>query len=177
MSSPSTDNGGRPRWSAAEAARRCAVSRSTIQRALAAGRIPGAEHTPEGWSIPLEGLLAAGFTPDRPSPPDPGPGHARADAEQVSAADQLAARVRELEAALVEQQRETERERLQRAAAEAIARERAEQIGDLRRTVAALEAGRSDRVPAPTVPAPVPAPVEQQQRRGLLERIAGRFGV
>src|SRR5699024_5673040 len=60
----------RPRWSAAEAARRCGVGRATIQRALTAGRIPGAEQTDAGWSIPLEGLLAAGFTPDRYQPHD-----------------------------------------------------------------------------------------------------------
>lgn len=173
-----TEIEGRPRWSAAEAARRCGVSRSTIQRALLAGKIPGAEKVPEGWSIPLEGLLAAGFTPDRPAPPDAAPDHARADAEHVRAADQLAARVRELEVALAEQERQTERERLQRAAAEAIARERSEQIGDLRRTVAALEAGRG--TPPPPAPTPNPVvtrPVTPEGRRGLLERLAGRFGV
>lgn len=58
----------RPRWSASEAAKRCGVGRATILRAITDGRIVGAEQGDQGWSIPLEGLLAAGFTPDRPTP-------------------------------------------------------------------------------------------------------------
>lgn len=53
----------RPRWSAAEAARRCGVGRATIQRALEDGRIANAEKTDDGWQIPVESLLAAGFKP------------------------------------------------------------------------------------------------------------------
>lgn len=53
----------RPRWSAAEAARRCGVGRATIQRALENGRIANAEKTDDGWQIPVESLLAAGFKP------------------------------------------------------------------------------------------------------------------
>ena len=58
----------RPRWSASEAAKRCNVGRATILRAIADGRIEGAEQGEQGWQIPLEALLAAGFTPDRPTP-------------------------------------------------------------------------------------------------------------
>ena len=56
----------RPRFSAAEAARRCGVGRTTITRALDDGRITGAEKTEHGWRIPVESLLAAGFTPTAP---------------------------------------------------------------------------------------------------------------
>lgn len=56
----------RPRWSAAEAARRCGVGRATIQRALEAGRIAGAEKTDQGWEIPVESLIAAGLRPTAP---------------------------------------------------------------------------------------------------------------
>lgn len=59
----------RPAWSAAESAKRCGVARSTIQRALTQGRFPNAMSTDEGWRIPVEDLLAAGFHPGRSTPP------------------------------------------------------------------------------------------------------------
>lgn len=58
----------RPRWSASEAAKRCGVGRATILRAITDGRITGADQDEQGWRIPLESLLAAGFTVDRPAP-------------------------------------------------------------------------------------------------------------
>lgn len=59
----------RPRWSAAEAARRCGVGRATIARALEDGRIAGAEKTDQGWEIPVESLIAAGLRPTAPPVP------------------------------------------------------------------------------------------------------------
>ncbi len=56
----------RPKWSAAEAARRCGVGRATIARALDDGRITGAQKTEQGWEIPVESLIAAGLRPTAP---------------------------------------------------------------------------------------------------------------
>lgn len=61
-------------FTAGEAARACGVSRTTISRAAAAGRIEGAKRDEAGaWTLPLSGLLAGGFNPGKPSPPDPAP--------------------------------------------------------------------------------------------------------
>lgn len=175
----------RPRWSAAEAARRCGVGRATIQRALAAGRIPGAEQTDAGWSIPLEGLLAAGFKPDRYQPHDPQQHTPAAPArEHDRAADhpvsEQARRLADLEAELAEARSQAALERVRREAAEALAAERAERVTDLQQAMRMLEAAPADRpAPAP-MPAPAPEPVQQPEptpapapptpapRRGLL---------
>lgn len=173
----------RPRWSAAEAARRCGVGRATIQRALTAGRIPGAEQTDAGWSIPLEGLLAAGFHPSRPSPPEdtapPAREHDRTPAEPLP---EHARRLADLETELAEARAQTALERIRREAAEALAAERAERVTDLRQAMRMLEAAPADR-PAPepmpaSAPAPQPTPTPEPTsasspptatpRRGLL---------
>lgn len=182
----------RPRWSAAEAARRCGVGRATIQRALTAGRIPGAEQTDAGWSIPLEGLLAAGFTPDRYQPHDteqpeqgtPAREHDRAPAEPMP---EQARRIAELERELAEARRLADLERVRRESAEALAAERAERVVDLRQALRMLEAAPADR-PQPDPPqqpepmsAPAPEPVQQPApaaptpapRRGLLGWLRG----
>ncbi|MFC7795373.1 hypothetical protein [Streptomyces cinereoruber] len=66
----------RPMLNQREAAA-CRVSRSTIRRRREAGLLPGSVEDPErDWLIPVEALLAAGFTlnalapPDSPSPPE-----------------------------------------------------------------------------------------------------------
>ena len=176
----------RPRWSAAEAARRCGVGRATIQRALTAGRIPGAEQTDAGWSIPLEGLLAAGFNPSAPSPPEdtapPAREHDRSATEPVP---EQAHRIAELEQQLAEARRLADLERVRREAAETLAAERAERVVDLRQALRMLEAAPADR-PAPEpqpepMPAPAPEPVQQPApaaptpapRRGLLGWLRG----
>lgn len=79
-------------FTAGEAARACGVSRTTISRAAAAGRIDGAERDEAGaWTLPLSGLLAAGFNPGKPSPPEDAQTHHRDDDEVVPA------RIHELE--------------------------------------------------------------------------------
>lgn len=46
------------------AARTTGVARSTLQRKLREGQIPGAERDPAGnWQIPIAGLVAAGIVP------------------------------------------------------------------------------------------------------------------
>ena len=138
----------RPRWTAAEAARRCGVGRATIQRALAAGRIPGAEQRESGWSIPIEGLLEAGFKFDgyrphdteQPAPVTPAREHDRASDEQ-------ARRVTALEQQLAESRRLGEMERMGREHAEALAAERAERIVDLRQALRQLEQAERPHTP------------------------------
>lgn len=148
----------RPSWSASEAARRCRVGRATIQRALTAGRIPGAQRTYDGWSIPLDGLLAAGFTPDRPIPPN----HAR---EHVRAPDQAPpAHDAELSALRAE----LDLERTRRHAAEALATERAERVADLRLAMRQLTGPEPSPAPPPDRPAPPPS-------RRLIDRAAARL--
>jgi hypothetical protein len=58
--------------SLAEAVKAVEVSRTTMQRRLAAGEIDGAHRTESGgWAIPYSGLVAAGLTP-RVTGPDTG---------------------------------------------------------------------------------------------------------
>ena len=138
----------RPRWTAAEAARRCGVGRATIQRALAAGRIPGAEQRENGWSIPAEGLLEAGFKLDGYRPRDTEqPAPVTPDREHDRAADEQARRVTELEQQLAESRRFAELERMGREHAEALAAERAERIVDLRQALRQLEQGKPSQAP------------------------------
>lgn len=79
MSDPSSTLG--PTISLAEAVDRCTASRTTIQRKLKAGEIPGASRVAGGgWSIPISGLIAAGMM-SRTTP---------ADTPTVSGVDQSA---------------------------------------------------------------------------------------
>lgn len=57
--------------SAAEAARLAGVSARTMSRHLAAGKVPGAEREGGGWKVPVDGLVAAGYT--LRTGPDPAP--------------------------------------------------------------------------------------------------------
>lgn len=175
----------RPRWSASEAARRCNVGRATIQRALAAGRIPGATETERGWSIPLDGLLAAGFTPDRPTPPEQQPAKAPSTArEQARAPDahsgEQAQRLAHLEKELERERARADVEQARRIAAEQLAAERAERVADLRHALRMLEAPPPPTTTAPEpppeatpTPAPAPEPVQRLRTR-LIGRVLGR---
>ena len=63
----------RPTLTMTEAVSRTGVSRSTIQRALKRGDIAGAvredpDDPMSAWVIPIEGLIAAGWTPEAPGP-------------------------------------------------------------------------------------------------------------
>lgn len=163
----------RPRFSAAEAARRCGVSRTTIQRALKAGRIPGAVQGVNGWELPVEGLLQAGFRIDAPAPPDQHHDHAQAVIEQVRATDHLAGRVAELEAALAESRGEAERERAARIAAERVAEERDRIIERQDQALRMLTAGTGQGAP----PSSTSQPPQLARPRGLLGRIADGLGL
>ena len=61
------------KWSAARAARETGAARSTILEALKSGRLEGTKDADGHWQITPEALWAAGFTPGKPTPPDPQP--------------------------------------------------------------------------------------------------------
>lgn len=61
------------KWSAARAARETGAARSTILEALKSGRLEGSKDDDGHWQITPEALGAAGFTPGKPTPPDPVP--------------------------------------------------------------------------------------------------------
>lgn len=143
----------RPRWTLSQAAKRCGTSRATLQRALNAGRIPGAVRDEQGWwQLPLEGLLAAGFLPDRPAPAedqDSGPhrGGAREHARTPDPAPaEPASELVELRIELERERARADLERTRREAAEQLAAERAARVADLQHSLRMLEAGLSDRV-------------------------------
>ena len=132
-------------FTAGDAARACGVARTTISRAAAAGRIAGAERDENGaWVLPLSGLLAAGFNPGKPSPPEDEKPHERDDSGVVDRD-----RMHELELAVLRAE-----VREQRTRADGLERER-----DLYRLM--LEQGKPSQAPpestqAAEQPAPIP---------------------
>lgn len=136
----------RPRFTAAEAARRCGVGRTTIMRALEDGRITGADKTDNGWRIPVESLLAAGFTPtapptEKPSPTTPDRNHDRnhdrsAHLEDLAA---LRAEIAALTANLDHERIRREHAEQDAAHAQAIATDRAQHIDHLAHALRLIE--------------------------------------
>lgn len=130
-------------FTAGDAARACGVARTTISRAAAAGRIAGAERDEAGaWVLPLSGLLAAGFNPGKPSPPEDEKPHERDDVLDRD-------RMHELEKAVLRAE-----VREQRTRADGLERER-----DLYRLM--LEQGESSQTPPESTqthaqPEPIP---------------------
>lgn len=123
--------GARPRFSESQAAKLCGVARATIQRARKRGDIPGAERTEQGWSLPLEGLLAAGFTPQSgqgtPIGAPRSPAHAQEHAPEHPTPAQgreTESEVRRLEQELAEALADARVARVERDAARAVAAER-----------------------------------------------------
>lgn len=186
-SSPrSWDDYSGPVWSAAEAARRCGVSRTTLTRRLTAGDIPGAVKTSDGWRIPAQGLALAGLAGR--TPPDPQPEEPEQDAEHSDAASSSAVEVAELRAQLAV-------ERVKREGAEKLAEERADYIRDLRSALLALAPPPADDSAADSgdnghqdTPTPSPTretasqdaasaveehPTAPAPRRGVLSRLWG----
>ncbi|MFC8793366.1 helix-turn-helix transcriptional regulator [Streptomyces cinereoruber] len=147
----------RPMLNQREAAAACGVSRSTIRRRREAGLLPGSVEDPErGWLIPVEALLAAGFTLNAPAPPDAVSSPA-ASGSGVQAAGTVAELRAELERLRHQHALELAEARHGQALAESEAVHlraqldaRAEHIGDLQRALQAL-------MPAPVRPA-IPQP-------------------
>ena len=149
------EQGHGPVWSASEAARRCGISRATMTRRLQADAIPGATRDESGaWLVPLSGLLAAGFHPDRPAPAEE-EGPQDQDAETATAEAlrdaQHARELAEIRAAL-------DLERARRQAAEELAAERAARVSDLRRALLALTPPETPQDAPEAAPQPEPSP-------------------
>jgi hypothetical protein len=119
-----------PVWSAAEAARRCGIPRSTLTRRLAAGTIPGATRDADGWHIPALGLALAGIATMPPADDTPTTG--ADDHQDTGDADAAAS----AQVAILTARLETERAR--REGAERLAEERADRIRDLQTALRAL---------------------------------------
>lgn len=184
---PSPEHPARPRFSESQAAKLCGVSRSTIQRARKRGDIPGVERLENGWSLPLEGLLAAGFKPESGAGtplgaplPASTPGRVRHPAhparleevEKSSSPDVDHSKIHRLELELEQARAEARVMRAERDAAQAVADER-------QRIIALLEAPRGvteavgDPSPSglePTAPEPSPTTPKRSRWARAAER-------
>lgn len=146
-------------YSQQQAATVCGVSVRTLQRRLPALESAGAWKDATGqWHITLDALREAGFTPGRPSAPDPAsrPGHVNTTRQRDTAAAD--ARVAELEREIAEWRRYAEMDiaewRRRAEVAEALAVERARTIDAQALALRALTA-HTDPTPTQT-PAPPP---------------------
>lgn len=117
----------RPSWTLGEAAERCGVSRSTVRRYRESDKFPNAFKDGSGaWKIPLEDLLAVGWSPAGQAQTEP----VSVPAERVS--EQSIERVVELERAL-------ELERVRREAAEQLNDQIQGNLDDLRKAMRMIE--------------------------------------
>lgn len=189
---PAPAHRARPRFSESQAAKLCGVSRSTIQRARKRGDIPGVERIGNGWSLPLEGLLAAGFTPESGTGTPLGtplpasmPGQvpatarpARPDEPQKSAPPAAdLAEIHRLELELEQARAEARVMRAERDAAQAIAEERQRIIALLEAPKNALSATNAAAIPQPSEPPP-PTPTAEPStspKRSRWARAAERW--
>lgn len=189
---PAPAHPARPRFSESQAAKLCGVSRSTIQRARKRGDIPGVERIGNGWSLPLEGLLAAGFTPESgtgaplgtPLPASmpgqvPATAHpARPDEPQKSAPPAAdLAEIHRLELELEQARAEARVMRAERDAAQAVADERQRIIALLeapKSTPPAPEAAKAEPVTEPPPAAPTVEP-STTPKRSRWARVAERW--
>ncbi|MFF8604099.1 helix-turn-helix transcriptional regulator [Streptomyces sp. NPDC015232] len=157
----------RPMLNQREAAAACGVSRSTIRRRREAGLLPGSVEDPDrGWLIPVEALLAAGFTLNAPAPPDAAAPSPTPDRSGWSEARSVAELQAELDRLRHQHALELAEARHGQALAEsevthlrAQLADRAEHIGDLQRALQALmPAPVRPAIPQPSWPAPSSAP-------------------
>ncbi|MFI6771162.1 helix-turn-helix transcriptional regulator [Streptomyces sp. NPDC050355] len=163
----------RPLLSQREAADACGVSRTTIRRRREAGQFPGAVLDPQqGWMVPVEDLLAAGFRLNAPAPADPasadGEGPAASPAGDDLGVVELRAEIERLryEHALELAKAESEKKLAEQEAGHLKQQlaERGERIDDLKRALAALTpAPERAAIPPPAAPARAGVPVVPDQ--------------
>lgn len=144
-----------------QAAKATGTARTTLTRALEAGRVPGAVRTSGGWDVPVAALEAAGYTVDlerlqadgRPASGEPEAGARAADqpgtaelrervaaleAEAAARADAEVAELRERVATLEAEAAKVPELRERAAVAEAVAAERTRHVESLQRSLDAL---------------------------------------
>lgn len=143
--------GGGPHLGIAETVKRTGLTRSTLQRRLKAGEIPGAHQGADGtWRIPMYGLIRSGLL-DRSTPPDP--------PTPVAPLVSNTVRTPDVEGELDRLRVELARVRAERDDALALAAERRDQADALREAVAALSRA------LPPAPAETDAPQAPKVKR------------
>lgn len=150
----------RPTLTLTEAAKAAGVARVTIRRRLDDHAFPGAVLDESGatptWRIPVEDLLAAGFTLHAPAPPDapvlapvavdvPGRADLAPAGPEPGALAALRAELADVRSVLAAEQRRAAAAEARAALAEAVAAERAASLDLLRLALHALP-------PAPDTP-------------------------
>lgn len=137
--SPGISAPDRPWLTLSQAADAAGVARTTIRRALDAGRFPQAKRDADlngpgggAWRVPVDDLLAAGFRLGRPAPPEQAQDSGTDGLAQTRgiAADQA-------EIAVLRAELAATRERA--AVAEALAGERLRSLADMRRSLDGLQ--------------------------------------
>lgn len=153
---PTVEPVGGPTMGMAGAVRATGVSRSTMQRRLREGAIPGAHRGDDGdWVIPVVGLISAGMTPrttppetSTPTPPEPPRGTTSPAEVSPSEVERLRAEVERLRAELDHSR--------------AVADERARHLDDLRDALAAMS--RALPVGPQSPPSAPPSQTETRRR-------------
>ena len=155
MNAPARDHArpARPTWSVSQAAKYCQTSRTSIQRALKAGKLPQAKRESGTWQIPIDDLIAAGFTPDNVGAP---PLHATMHAVHPHPARP--------EQEILDLREQLQEERARRELAEQAVRLLTENLTDLRTTVRMLEAPKPATTEEPGE-APATSPTPAKRRR------------
>lgn len=145
-------SGNRPSWSISRAATECGVSVSTIKRRLREGKFPDAVQGAGGaWTIPVQDLIGAGFTPGKPSTADPVKPLVQGASELVHRPDseELLNRISDLE-------QDLKLERQKRESLENLLRERADHVESLKLAMRIIEP--SQRPSSQVQPEPVSEP-------------------
>lgn len=133
-------------WTAAESARRCGVSRATIDRAIKAGKLAAEKDDEGSWRISPHALAEAGLNPGKPSPPE--------DAEMRTEPVAVSAEVHRLTVELARVQADARVAVVERDAERRL-RETAERERDLyRRMLEAPQPSGNQAVRPTTAPAP-----------------------
>lgn len=146
-------------WSAAESARRCGVSRATIDRAIKSGKLAAEKDDEGAWRISPHALTEAGFNPGKPSPPE--------DADTTEGTAPVSAEVHQLTVELARVQADARVFAVERDSERQL-REAAERERDLyRRMLEAPPETVASVVPAAAQsvsdPKPIPAPEQAPQ--------------
>lgn len=143
MSTDDTGPVGGPTLTMGGAVRASGLSRSTMQRRLADGAIPGAHRAESGeWVIPYAGLVAGGLIAKR-TPPDTVPDGGSLPMPAQPDGAQLRAELDQVRAELAQT-------RAERDTARALADERARHLADLREALAVM--GRALTTPSTREP-------------------------